>query len=68
MLTLVCYSEHAGSVAVSFGGQLSQNIALKLQEFGNVNVLGTNPLDIDKAEDRAKFSVRTSERKLIITT
>ncbi|KAJ8119683.1 hypothetical protein ONZ43_g3421 [Nemania bipapillata] len=48
--------EHAGSVAVSFGGQLSQNIALKLQEFGKVKVLGTNPLDIDKAEDRAKFS------------
>ncbi|KAI0872317.1 hypothetical protein GGS24DRAFT_468224 [Hypoxylon argillaceum] len=48
--------EHAGNVAVSFGGQLSQNIALKLQEFGNVKVLGTNPLDIDKAEDRAKFS------------
>ncbi|KAI0095764.1 hypothetical protein GGR51DRAFT_544661 [Nemania sp. FL0031] len=48
--------EHAGSVAVSFGGQLSQNIALKLQEKGNVKILGTNPLDIDKAEDRAKFS------------
>ncbi|KAI1108381.1 hypothetical protein F5Y14DRAFT_457083 [Nemania sp. NC0429] len=48
--------EHAGSVAVSFGGQLSQNIALKLQEAGNVKILGTDPRDIDKAEDRAKFS------------
>ncbi|KAI1173810.1 hypothetical protein F4777DRAFT_556376 [Nemania sp. FL0916] len=48
--------EHAGSVAVSFGGQLSQNIALKLQEVGNVKVLGTDPRNIDKAEDRAKFS------------
>ncbi|KAI1193050.1 hypothetical protein F5X97DRAFT_315411 [Nemania serpens] len=48
--------EHAGSVAVSFGGQLSQNIALKLQEDGNVKILGTDPRNIDKAEDRAKFS------------
>ncbi|KAL1879073.1 hypothetical protein VTK73DRAFT_7399 [Phialemonium thermophilum] len=48
--------EHAGSAVVSFGGQLPQNIALKLQEIGGAKILGTNPLDIDKAEDRAKFS------------
>lgn len=36
--------EHAGSAVVSFGGQLPQNIALKLQEVGGVKILGTNPL------------------------
>ena len=47
--------EHAQGVVVSVGGQLPQNIALSLQNQG-CNVLGTNPEDIDKAEDRHKFS------------
>ena len=48
--------ESASGVVVSVGGQLPQNIALRLQEEGKANVLGTNPVDIDKAEDRQKFS------------
>jgi carbamoyl-phosphate synthase large subunit len=48
--------EHAEAAVISFGGQLPQNIALKLQESGKAKVLGTNPEDIDKAEDRNKFS------------
>ncbi|KFA64119.1 hypothetical protein S40285_00854 [Stachybotrys chlorohalonatus IBT 40285] len=48
--------ENASGVVVSVGGQLPQNIALRLQETGGANVLGTNPIDIDKAEDRQKFS------------
>ena len=48
--------ESASGVVVSVGGQLPQNIALKLQESGKAHVLGTNPQDIDKAEDRHKFS------------
>lgn len=48
--------EQASGVVVSVGGQLPQNIALKLQENGKARVLGTDPLDIDKAEDRNKFS------------
>ncbi|KAH7137207.1 hypothetical protein B0J13DRAFT_609297 [Dactylonectria estremocensis] len=48
--------ENASGVVVSVGGQLPQNIALRLQETGGANVLGTNPQDIDKAEDRQKFS------------
>ncbi|RYP93513.1 hypothetical protein DL770_000397 [Monosporascus sp. CRB-9-2] len=48
--------ESASGVVVSMGGQLPQNIALRLQETGNANVLGTDPKDIDKAEDRQKFS------------
>ncbi|KAH8200720.1 hypothetical protein TruAng_005109 [Truncatella angustata] len=48
--------ENASGVVVSVGGQLPQNIALRLQEEGKANVLGTDPKDIDKAEDRQKFS------------
>ncbi|OUM54817.1 hypothetical protein BVG19_g4249 [[Candida] boidinii] len=47
--------ENSKGVVVSVGGQLPQNIALKLQDNG-AKVLGTNPEDIDKAEDRHKFS------------
>lgn len=36
-------------------GQLPQNIALRLKQTG-VNVLGTDPEQIDNAEDRHKFS------------
>lgn len=48
--------ESASGVVVSVGGQLPQNIALRLQETGHAKVLGTDPKDIDKAEDRQKFS------------
>jgi carbamoyl-phosphate synthase large subunit len=48
--------ESASGVVVSVGGQLPQNIALRLQETGGAKVLGTDPKDIDKAEDRQKFS------------
>lgn len=48
--------ENASGVVVSVGGQLPQNIALRLQETGKAKVLGTDPKDIDKAEDRQKFS------------
>ncbi|KAK9478769.1 hypothetical protein V1514DRAFT_352074 [Lipomyces japonicus] len=47
--------EQARGVVVSVGGQLPQNIALKLQD-GGCNVLGTDPKNIDRAEDRHKFS------------
>lgn len=47
--------ENASGCVVSVGGQLPQNIALKLYD-NNVNVLGTSPVDVDRAEDRQKFS------------
>ncbi|OBZ69671.1 Carbamoyl-phosphate synthase arginine-specific large chain [Grifola frondosa] len=47
--------EQAQGVIVSVGGQLPQNIALRLKHNG-VNVLGTDPERIDSAEDRHKFS------------
>ncbi|KAJ2719117.1 carbamoyl-phosphate synthase (glutamine-hydrolyzing) cpa2 [Coemansia sp. Benny D115] len=47
--------ENAGGVIVSVGGQLPQNIALRLHK-NKVNVLGTSPEKIDAAEDRHRFS------------
>ncbi|MCK5474130.1 MAG: carbamoyl-phosphate synthase (glutamine-hydrolyzing) large subunit [Candidatus Aenigmarchaeota archaeon] len=51
----ICEKENPMGVIVSFGGQRPNNIALQLHDRG-VNVLGTHPKDIDRAEDRAKFS------------
>ncbi|KAJ3359011.1 carbamoyl-phosphate synthase (glutamine-hydrolyzing) cpa2 [Allomyces javanicus] len=48
-------AEQSEGVVVSVGGQLPQNMALPLQKQG-CKVLGTNPEDIDRAEDRAQFS------------
>ena len=42
-------------VIVSVGGQIPNNLALELHEAG-VRILGTSPIDIDRAEDRHKFS------------
>ncbi|KOS16534.1 carbamoyl-phosphate synthase [Malassezia pachydermatis] len=47
--------EGATGAVVSVGGQLPQNIALRLKN-AHVNVLGTDPKNIDSAEDRHKFS------------
>lgn len=47
--------EGAHGAIVSVGGQLPQNIALRLKDSG-INVLGTDPKQIDMAEDRHKFS------------
>jgi carbamoyl-phosphate synthase large subunit len=42
-------------IIISMGGQIPNNLALKLHAAG-VRVLGTSPLSIDGAEDRHKFS------------
>ena len=42
-------------VIVSVGGQIPNNLAMKLHR-QNVPVLGTSPLSIDRAENRHKFS------------
>ncbi|CAM9239741.1 unnamed protein product [Pylaiella littoralis] len=47
--------EMAGGVVVSVGGQIPNNLAMPLSQAG-VNILGTRPEDIDRAEDRDKFS------------
>ena len=43
------------SVVVSVGGQIPNNLALKLVKNG-AKILGTSAEDIDRAEDRSKFS------------
>ncbi|CEP63861.1 carbamoyl-phosphate synthase (glutamine-hydrolyzing) CPA2 LALA0_S09e04148g [Lachancea lanzarotensis] len=47
--------ENSEGCIISVGGQLPQNIALKLQDNG-AKILGTDPVDIDRAENRHKFS------------
>jgi hypothetical protein len=47
--------EQAWGLVVSVGGQIPQNLAKPLHDRG-ARVLGTSPDDIDRAEDRHKFS------------
>ena len=47
--------EQPHGVIVSVGGQIPNNLALRLDESG-VEILGTKATSIDKAEDRHKFS------------
>ena len=47
--------EQPRGVVVSVGGQIPNNLAMKLYRQG-VPVLGTSPIDIDRAENRDKFS------------
>ncbi len=47
--------ENPHGVVVSVGGQIPNNLALKLDKEG-VNILGTSAKSIDNAEDRHKFS------------
>ena len=47
--------ETPNGVIVSTGGQIPNNLAMKLDE-QHVPILGTSATDIDSAEDRAKFS------------
>jgi carbamoyl-phosphate synthase large subunit len=52
----ICSLEKPMGVIVSVGGQIPNNLALPLMESG-VRILGTSALDIDRAEDRNKFSL-----------
>lgn len=47
--------ENPHGVIVSTGGQIPNNLAMRLDE-ENVNILGTSAKSIDNAEDRNKFS------------
>jgi carbamoyl-phosphate synthase large subunit len=51
----ICAVERPFGVVVSVGGQIPNNLALPLKEAG-IPILGTDALDIDRAEDRNKFS------------
>lgn len=52
--------ENPLGVIVSTGGQIPNNLAMRLFE-QDVNILGTSPLSIDKAENRHKFSAILDE-------
>ncbi|MBX2977193.1 MAG: carbamoyl-phosphate synthase (glutamine-hydrolyzing) large subunit, partial [Ignavibacteriaceae bacterium] len=47
--------ENPLGVIVSMGGQIPNNLAMKLHN-NNVNIIGTSPEQIDNAENRHKFS------------
>lgn len=47
--------ENPHGIIVSVGGQIPNNLALRMSQH-SVNILGTRAEDIDKAEDRHKFS------------
>ncbi|MEK7597249.1 MAG: carbamoyl-phosphate synthase (glutamine-hydrolyzing) large subunit [Patescibacteria group bacterium] len=47
--------EKSSSIIVSVGGQTPNNISKKIDLYG-IKILGTSAVDIDRAEDRKKFS------------
>ncbi len=47
-------------VILSMGGQIPNNLAMRLHK-QNVNIIGTHPTSIDKAENRHKFSSMLDE-------
>ena len=52
--------EKPGGVIVSVGGQIPNNLAMRLHK-QNVKILGTSPVSIDRAENRYKFSSMLDE-------
>jgi carbamoyl-phosphate synthase large subunit len=55
--------EKAQGLVISMGGQIPNNLALPLYKQG-VKILGTNPKNIDGAEDRHKFSKMLDRLKI----
>ncbi len=55
--------EQPKGVIVSVGGQIPNNLALRLHQ-ENIPILGTSPESIDRAEDRQKFSEMLDKLKI----
>jgi carbamoyl-phosphate synthase large subunit len=55
--------ENPKGIIVSTGGQIPNNLAIRLHKY-SVNILGTSPLSIDRAENRHKFSQMLDELKI----
>jgi carbamoyl-phosphate synthase large subunit len=51
----ICEKEQASGLVACVGGQSANNLISKLSKY-NIRILGTSSLDVDKAEDRSKFS------------
>jgi len=56
--------EKPAGIIVQFGGQTPLNISVPLWKLG-VNILGTSPDSIDKAEDRKRFQQMVKKLKII---
>jgi carbamoyl-phosphate synthase large subunit len=52
--------EKPEGLIISMGGQIPNNLAMKCDLYG-LNILGTSPQNIDRAEDRNKFSALLDE-------
>lgn len=59
----LCEREKPEGVIVSMGGQIANNLACRLDQAG-IRVLGTAPQQIDRAEDRSKFSQLLDELEI----
>ncbi|NXX77750.1 CPSM synthase, partial [Urocolius indicus] len=59
ILDIYQYEACSGCI-ISVGGQIPNNLAVPLYQSG-VKILGTNPLQIDQAEDRSMFSAVLDE-------
>ena len=66
MLSIIDLEKPKG-VIVHYGGQTPLKLARLLEENG-VNIIGTSPDAIDKAEDRERFQQLVSELKLVQPT
>ena len=55
--------ENPKGVIVSTGGQIPNNLAMRLHN-SSVNILGTSPESIDRAENRHKFSQMLDDLKI----
>ncbi len=51
----ICDKENPAGVIVSMGGQVPNNLSMKLHKAG-IKIIGTSPEQIDNAESRHKFS------------
>ncbi|GMU94627.1 MAG: carbamoyl-phosphate synthase (glutamine-hydrolyzing) [Ignavibacterium album] len=51
----ICDKENPAGVIVSMGGQIPNNLSMKLHKAG-IKIMGTSPVQIDNAESRHKFS------------
>jgi carbamoyl-phosphate synthase large subunit len=59
-VTDIYEKENSLGLVISMGGQIPNNLAMKCLAYG-VNILGTSPSSIDKAENRHKFSALLDE-------
>ncbi|ELW72708.1 Carbamoyl-phosphate synthase [ammonia], mitochondrial [Tupaia chinensis] len=59
----IYHQEACGGCIISVGGQIPNNLAVPLYKNG-VKIMGTSPLQIDRAEDRSIFSAVLDELKV----